>query len=94
MGPSPSVTPHLFRCDLAKGAMLMFDSKDSKVNMESSWIWCYLFLVMKSWSNPSVGGSEGDTNSTGSLQISPCASFQHGMAEEKRAVVLHEVCFP
>lgn len=69
--PSPSVTPHLFRCDLAEGAMLMSDPKDSKISVESSWMGCYWFLIRKGWSNPSAGGSEGDTTAQGLSRSAP-----------------------
>jgi len=98
MGSSSSVRLHLFGCDVARGALLVVDSKDSKVSMVSTWIRGLSIpnsgrLV---WSNPSVCRLwvRYQQHRLRSLQISPSESFWHRMAEEKQTLAIYNSHFP
>lgn len=86
-GPSSSLTPYLFRCDLARGALTVIGSKDSKISVASTWIWYLSFPVdgRLVQSNPSVCRLwvRYQQHRLGTLRISPSKSFQPRMTEEK-----------
>lgn len=92
-GPSSSETPYLFGCALARGTLLVIASKDSKIWMVSTWLWCLSVpdsgrLVR---SHPSACRL-WDASSTGYMPSAP-ASLQAGTTEDRQTLALHKA-FP